>query len=63
LKKIKDSPPTKQKPDSLLCLVDPYNIEEAAYYQWINRGGQGGDAVNDWLTAELELRKKLYHEE
>jgi hypothetical protein len=63
LKKIKDARPTKQKPNNLLGLVNPYNIKEAAYYKWLNRGSQGGDAVKDWLEAELELQTELYSEE
>jgi len=54
---------TKQKTKSLSFLVNPYNLEEAAYYKWLNRGSRGGDAVKDWLEAELELQAELLHEE
>ena len=38
-------------------------IEEAAYYKWLNRGRQGGDSTEDWLEAELELQSNLYSED
>ncbi len=62
MKKVTDAPRTQQKSDHLLGLVDPYNIQEAAYYKWLHRGQQEGDAVKDWLVAELELRTKLDRE-
>ena len=36
-------------------------IEEAAYYNWLNRGrrAQAGDELNDWIEAENEMLKKL----
>lgn len=35
--------------------------EEAAYFAWLNRGryAQPGNEVNDWLSAEKELRESL----
>jgi Protein of unknown function (DUF2934) len=33
-------------------------IEEAAYYRALERGFEGGDPVEDWLSAELEIDAK-----
>lgn len=33
-------------------------IEEAAYYRALERGFEGGDPVEDWLNAELEIDAK-----
>jgi hypothetical protein len=60
LKKIKDARPTKQKPNNLLGLVNPYNIKEAAYYKWHNRGRQEGSAIDDWLEAERHLQGHIF---
>ena len=36
-------------------------IEEAAYYSWLNREryAQVGDELNDWIEAEKEVLKGL----
>lgn len=36
-------------------------IEEAAYYSWLNRGryAQAGNELNDWIGAEKEVKNKL----
>ena len=34
-------------------------IAEAAYYMAEKRGFIGGSAVDDWLTAEIEINKQL----
>ncbi len=34
-------------------------IAENAYYRALNRGFQGGDPVEDWLTAEREISERL----
>ncbi len=31
-------------------------ISERAYHIYLERGGDGGDAFNDWLQAEAEIR-------
>lgn len=33
-------------------------IQEAAYYRALERGFEGGDPVEDWLNAELEIDAK-----
>jgi hypothetical protein len=35
-------------------------IEEAAYYSWLNRGryAQAGNELNDWIDGEKEVRNK-----
>jgi hypothetical protein len=32
-------------------------IEERAYYRYLERGQADGRALEDWLTAEAELRQ------
>ncbi len=34
-------------------------IEQRAYYIYLQRGGRGGDPVADWLRAERELREEF----
>lgn len=36
-------------------------IEETAYYKWLDRGrlSQVSDEVNDWIEAEKEVRARL----
>jgi hypothetical protein len=34
-------------------------IAERAYAKWVARGCMGGDAVQDWLEAEAELKALL----
>ena len=34
-------------------------IEQRAYFIYLQRGGNGGDPVADWLRAERELREEL----
>jgi hypothetical protein len=36
-------------------------IEEVAYYKWLDRGryAQPGDELNDWFEAEKEFRDSL----
>lgn len=33
-------------------------IAERAYYKFIERGGQHGKDLNDWIEAEKEVNKK-----
>ena len=35
-------------------------IEEAAYYSFLNRGryAQPGDEINDWMEAEKEIKER-----
>ena len=60
-------PQTKSKEqtqlDNTFRFADPHSIEEAAYYKWLNRGRNGGDSMEDWLEAELELQSNLYSED
>jgi hypothetical protein len=53
----------KRKRGDLAQFTDPHTIEEAAYYKWLNRGRQGGDPLEDWLEAELELQSNLYSDD
>ena len=60
-------PHTKSKEqiklDHSFHFTDPHRIEEAAYYKWLNRGRDGGNPMEDWLEAELELQSNLYSED
>lgn len=39
-------------------------IREAAYYRYLERGGEGGHDMDDWLAAEAELNHgKSYESE
>ena len=33
-------------------------IEERAYFRYVERGRADGEATDDWLVAETELREK-----
>ena len=37
-------------------------IATRAYFLFLNRGGEHGHDVEDWLRAEAEIRKELGHE-
>lgn len=39
-------------------VLDRREIEQLAYYYWLERGGQGGSAEEDWFRAEQELRRR-----
>ena len=34
------------------------DIAEAAYHRFLNRGGQDGGDIDDWVEAERELRSR-----
>lgn len=34
------------------------DIRVAAYYRWLERGGEHGGHEEDWLMAEREVRRK-----
>ena len=36
-------------------------IAEAAYFRHLRRGGGQGNALNDWIEAERELRRRGEH--
>jgi hypothetical protein len=35
------------------------HIEERAYYRYLERGQADGRALDDWLSAEAELRQRI----
>ena len=37
-------------------------IEERAYYHYLQRGQSDGHDLEDWLTAEAELRQRAFVE-
>jgi hypothetical protein len=38
--------------------LDQEEVARLAYAYWLERGGQGGSAENDWYRAEQELRAR-----
>lgn len=36
-------------------------IAEAAYYRALQRGFHGGSDIEDWLEAEAEIDKLMFH--
>ncbi len=36
-------------------------IAEAAYYRALQRGFHGGSDIEDWLEAEAEIDKLIFH--
>jgi hypothetical protein len=51
------------KPVELTTRDHQQDIEEAAYYKWLNRGRAGGDPQTDWIEAELEFQTNLYSDD
>lgn len=58
--------PTEVRPDVVADIaagVDPdarrQMVAEAAYYRFLNHGGQGGTAQDDWNAAEAEVDERL----
>jgi hypothetical protein len=51
------------KPVELTTHDHQQDIEEAAYYKWLNRGRAGGDPQTDWIEAELEFQTNLYSDD
>jgi hypothetical protein len=51
------------KPAELTLHDHQHDIEEAAYYKWLNRGRAGGDPHEDWIEAELEFQTNLYSDD
>ena len=37
--------------------ISQAEIEKAAYFRWLNRGGRQGNAEQDWIEAERDLRQ------
>jgi hypothetical protein len=51
------------KPADLTTYDHQQDIEEAAYYKWLNRGRVGGSPQDDWIEAELEFQTNLYSDD
>ncbi len=53
------APKTTAPRRSLATAVQPSEdeIRHRAYLRYLERGGDGGDAFDDWLYAERELKK------
>ena len=58
---LKSSAPSRQ--DSAMHNTMPLReqIEERAYYLYLERGRSDGLALDDWLMAERELRERSQH--
>jgi len=51
------SPPSRQE-TKLETTPPREQIEERAYYRYLERGRANGCALEDWLTAEVELNQR-----
>ena len=51
---VKETP--TQPPMAMAREPSHEQIAERAYGLWLSRGAHGGDAFDDWLRAERELR-------
>ncbi len=56
VKKVVSSQSAKAK-GSKKRTLSQQDLEKAAYYRWLNRGGQQGDPDQDWIEAEKQLRQ------
>jgi hypothetical protein len=50
-------------PAELSAFDHQKDIQEAAYYKWLNRGRTGGSPDTDWIEAELEFETNLYSDD
>jgi hypothetical protein len=41
-----------------IASLDPEEVTRLAHAYWLERGGEGGSAEDDWLRAERELRAR-----
>jgi hypothetical protein len=55
-KKTNGQPSAKKPVSAARQEPTPDQIRDRAYRLFLQRGGQGGNPVEDWLTAERELR-------
>ena len=47
-----------QQQQSLEATQNPEQVQERAYFRYLERGRTDGQALDDWLVAEGELRQK-----
>jgi hypothetical protein len=47
-----------QEPHRLDATPNPEDVQERAYFRYLERGRTDGQALDDWLVAETELRQK-----
>ena len=50
--------PAKKPAASAEKKLSKENLEVAAYYRWLKRGGGHGEDMKDWVEAEKDLKKK-----
>jgi hypothetical protein len=49
---------TPQQSSRLAAAPNRDEVQERAYFRYVERGRIDGKAVDDWLIAETELRQK-----
>jgi hypothetical protein len=54
----KPNPSSRQHDQQLATVPNRDEIQERAYYRYVERGRADGNALDDWLTAETEMRRK-----
>jgi hypothetical protein len=54
----KPSVSTQQQSSQLDTAPNRDEVQERAYYRYLERGGTDGQALDDWLVAETEVQRK-----
>ena len=47
-----------QQPSTLDATPSREQVQERAYFRYLERGQTDGQALDDWLVAETEVRQK-----
>jgi hypothetical protein len=55
----KPSASARQQSSHLNATPDRDEIQERAYFRYVERGRTDGQAMDDWLVAEAEIRRKI----
>ena len=50
--------PAKERPNHVGGTANRDEVQERAYFRYVERGRIDGKAIDDWLTAETEIRQK-----
>ena len=54
----KPSPSARQQNSHLGATPNRDEVQERAYFRYVERGRTDGKAMDDWLIAETEIRQK-----
>ena len=54
----KPSPSAQQQSSHLDATPNRNEVQERAYFRYVERGRTDGQAIDDWLVAETEVRQK-----